>query len=100
MTVKSLTAITDAELLAEVKKGINLQGNDYQDETITVWINEVKQYLLFAGVLAEVVGSTLAVGCIARGVDDYWASHRETFSEMFYQGVDRLRNITVEEASA
>ena len=98
MTVESLTPISEAELLEQVKNGINLKGNEYQNDTISVWIEAVKQDLLFAGVSADVLGSTLAVGCIARGVDDYWASHREAYSDMFYAQAERLRSTTVKEA--
>lgn len=98
MTVKSLTPITEAELLEKVKSGISLNGNDYQDDTITVWINEVKEDLLYAGVSAEVVNSTLAVGCITRGVDDRWLSHLPDYSDFFNKGAERLRNIQVEGA--
>ena len=95
MTVKSLTPISDKELLERVKTAINLSGNDYQDGTINVWIDDVKLYLLRAGVSADVLGSTLAVGCIARGVDDKWASHRDEYSDMFHAGADTLRDIKV-----
>ena len=98
MTVKELKPIADVDLLAQVKNGINLNGNDYQDDTITVWINEVKQDLLYAGVSAEVLGSTLAVGCITRGVDDRWLSHLPDYSDFFNKGAERLRNIQVEGA--
>ena len=32
MTVKELKPISDADLLVQVKNGINLNGNDYQDD--------------------------------------------------------------------
>lgn len=95
MTVESLTPITEAELLEKVKTAINLKGNDYQNDTIQLWIDTVKQDLSFAGVAADVLGSTLAVGCIARGVDDYWASHREEYSMAFYAMAERLRTTVV-----
>lgn len=98
MTVKSLTPITDAELLAEVKTAIGMNGNNYNDGTISFWINSVKQDLLHAGVRADVLDSTLAVGCIARGVDDCWVRQREEYSMMFYQAADGLRSVTVEGA--
>lgn len=97
MTVESLTPITEAELLEQVKTAINLKGNDYQNDTIKIWIDTVKQDLSFAGVSAEVLGSTLAVGCIARGVDDYWASHREEYSMAYYAMAERLRTTVVKE---
>lgn len=98
MTVESLTPITDAELLEKVKTAINLKGNDYQDDTIRIWIEDVKLELLHAGVSVDVIGSTLAVGCIARGVDDKWASHRDSLSDMFYGAADTLRDIRVKGA--
>ena len=98
MTVESLTPITDADLLEKVKTAINLKGNDYQNDTILIWIEAVKQDLSFAGVPADVLGSTLAVGCIARGVDDYWASHREEYSPAFYGMAERLRKTQVKGA--
>lgn len=98
MTVESLQPMTDAELLEQVKVAINLKGNDYQNETIQFWIANVKLELLRAGVSADVLGSTLAAGCIARGVDDKWASHRDAYSDMFYASADVLRYIKVEGA--
>lgn len=98
MTVESLTPMSDAELLEKVKSAINMSGNNYQDETIMFWIGEVKQDLLFAGVSADVLGSTLAAGCIARGVDDYWASHREVYSDQFTWQAERLRSTKVKGA--
>jgi hypothetical protein len=98
MTVESLKPLTDAELLAQVKTAIGMNGNNYNDDTILFWINSVKQDLLYAGVHVDVLGSTLAVGCIARGVDDYWVRQREEYSMMFYQAADGLRSITVKGA--
>lgn len=98
MTVESLTPITEADLLKEVKVAIGMDGNNYNDGKILFWIKSVKQDLLYAGVPADVLGSTLAVGCIARGVDDYWVRQREEYSMMFYQAADGLRSITVKGA--
>ena len=98
MTVKSLTPITDAELLKEVKAAIGMKGNNYNDDAIRLSIADVKLYLSRAGVRADVLGSTLAVGCIARGVDDKWVSHRDNYSEMFHAGADTLRDVKVEVA--
>ena len=98
MTVENLTPITEAELLEQVKVATKMEGNDYNDGTITVWINHVKQDLLYAGVAADVLGSTLAVGCIAQGVDDIWVSHKGDYSEFFNKGADRLRSVKVKGA--
>lgn len=99
MTVERLTPISDDELLNQVKDAIGMGGNNYNDKTIRIWVGEVKQYLLEAGVNAEVLRSTLAVGCIARGVDDVWVSHRDSYSEMFYSSAEVLRSVKVEGAA-
>lgn len=96
MTVKSITPITEENLLEQVKDAIGMSGNDYNDGKLKIWIGEVKQYLLRAGVSADVLNSTLAVGCIARGVDDVWVSHRDSYSDMFHASADVLRDIKVE----
>ena len=95
MTVKSLTPITDAELLERVKAAINAKGNNYNDDTISTWIEHVKQDMLYAGVSADVLGSTLAVGCIAKGVNDIWVEHLPTYSELFDRACGRLADTEV-----
>lgn len=61
----------NVNLLIKVKKGLGITG-DYQDETIQIYIEEVKQYMLSAGVSQSVVDSSLSVGTIIRGVSDLW----------------------------
>ena len=96
MTVESLTPITDADLLAKVKTILNITGEHF-DATLTLIIEDVKIYLMGAGVSADVLGSTLAVGCIARGVSDLWnyGNGDTKLSEYFYQRADHLRGIRV-----
>ena len=96
MTVESLTPITDAELLAKVKQSMNITGAQF-DGTLQLYTEEVKAYLTSAGVRAGVVGSTLSVGCIARGVADLWnyGNGDTKFSDYFYQRAEQLRGIEV-----
>ena len=96
MTVESLTPITDRELRIAVKSSLNIVGEQF-DEGLQIYIDEVKQYLRSAGVLADVLGSTLAVGCIARGVADLWnyGNGDTKLSEYFYQRAEQLRGIEV-----
>ena len=47
-------------------------GNDYHDQTIQSYIDEVKQYLLDGGCKPKVVNSPSSAGLIARGVLDLW----------------------------
>lgn len=99
MTVESLKKITDADLLEKVKSTLNVTG-DHFDETLQLYIEEVKGYLASAGVRADVLSSTLAVGCIARGVADLWnyGNGDTKLSEYFYQRADGLRSVVIAEA--
>ena len=92
MTVESLKPIAADELLAAVKSVLNITGAQF-DTTLQYYIDEVKGYLTSAGVSADVLGSTLAVGCISRGVADLWnyGNGDTKLSEYFYQRADQLR---------
>lgn len=83
-------AIISAEkLLAEVKTARNETGN-FHDGRTTVFINEVKQYLLDAGVPAAVLETDKAVGTIAIGVDNLM--EEGALSDYFKQRAIQLRN--------
>ena len=56
-----------ANTLGDVKKALGITGN-YQDDTLTQYINEVKAFLVDAGVPEARQTS----GVIARGVADLW----------------------------
>ena len=99
MTVKELTPITEKDLLEKVKAAISMKGTTYHDDTLSVWINFVKTDLLSAGVASEVVGSTLAVGCISQGVDDIWVNKLGAYSDFYNRGADILRSVKVEGAT-
>ena len=96
MTVESLTPITDTELRLAVKQSLNIAGGQF-DETLQMYIDEVKAYLAGAGVRTDVLGSTLAVGCISRGVADLWnyGNGDTKLSEYFYQRAEQLRSVEV-----
>lgn len=100
MTVESLTPINAAELLAAVKISMNISGAHF-DTTLQSYIDEVKEYLKSAGVACstdcDVIGSTLAVGCILRGVSDLWnyGNGDTKLSEYFYQRAEQLRAVKV-----
>lgn len=84
--------MTDNELLAKVKSGLGITGT-YQDETLLFYINEVKHFMVSAGVSQDVTDSELSVGCIMRGVADLWnfGSGSVKFSEYFIQRVIQLK---------
>lgn len=54
-------------VLADVKNALGITGN-YQDATLQSYIDEVKAFLVDAGVAEENITS----GIIARGVADLW----------------------------
>lgn len=85
--------MTDAELLKMVKTG--MFGSDsgaWRDAQLTVYINEVKQYMLGAGVPLETVNGDASVGCILIGVNDLWnySAGGVKFSDYFNQRVTQL----------
>lgn len=82
----------DNELLNEVKTRLNISGN-YQDNTLSGYIDDTKNYMLDAGVSQSTINSSVSVGVIARGVSDLWNYGMGTavFSEYFYQRVIQLK---------
>lgn len=83
--------MTDEELLTKVKSTLGVTGT-YQDTTLTIFIAEVKEYMLDAGVKQVVVDSSSSVGVISRGVSDLWnyGSGNATLSNYFMQRVVQL----------
>lgn len=81
----------DAELLTEVKKRIGITG-DYQDDTLTGHIQDVKDFMQDAGVSEEVMQTTKIIGAVTRGVSDLWdyGSGNGEFSPYFFQRVTQL----------
>lgn len=65
--------MTNQELLAECKKGLNMPtGATNFDGTLTQKILAVKSYIKGAGVSDEMLDDDLAVGIIVMGVSDLW----------------------------
>lgn len=79
--------MNDAELLTKVKKALGIEG-DYQDDTISEYIEEVMSFLTDAGVSRE----NVKAGLVARGVSDLWSygSGNGTLSEYFMQRAAQL----------
>jgi hypothetical protein len=67
-----MTILTTAERLLKVKTALGFNGSNYQDETISLYIETVIDEIIDAGVSKEVAESTAAVGLIAVGVNDLW----------------------------
>ena len=85
--------MTEAELLIKIKNGLGITGT-YQDETLKIYIDEVKSYLSDAGVKSNVLDSSASVGVIIRGVSDLWnyGSGNGKLSEYFIQRAIQLRH--------
>lgn len=83
--------MTSTELLTKIKQGMGITG-DYQNDTLQVYIDEVKLYMRAAGVPQDVIDSPAAVGAILRGVTDLWnyASGGAGLSAYFKERVVQL----------
>lgn len=80
-----------ADLLEKVKSALGITG-EYQDATLSVYIDEVKEYMKDAGVPEETINSDMSAGVIARGVTDLWNFNGGSgkLSDYFYQRVSQL----------
>lgn len=82
--------MTEQELLEKVKSMLNITG-DYQNATLSLYITEVKDFILKAGVDEKTLKSDSSVGVIARGVDEYLRGlSNGKFSEAFLMRVSQL----------
>ena len=72
---------------------------DYHDSALLGYIEDVKNYLLDAGVSSDIVNNKLSVGVITRGVADIWnyGAGDGMFSKIFYERVIQLRYKEVNE---
>ena len=73
--------------LSDVKKALGITGT-YQDNTLTVWINETVAFLQDAGVPEDII----TPGIVARGVADLWnyGAGDGKFSTYFLQRAAQL----------
>ena len=87
-----MAQLTAEERLAKVK--IALYGNasnSYNDDQLQLYIDEVIEELVSAGVNRDIAESTAAVGCIAVGVNDLWnyssggVKHSDQFNRRLIQ---------------
>lgn len=84
-------------LLEKVKSALGITGK-FHDTTILLYIDEVKEFMIDAGVNLDVVQSSAAVGTITRGVSDLWnygtgnanlsPYFKERAIQLKYKGVD------------
>jgi hypothetical protein len=81
--------MADAVILAGVKAALGVTS-DFMDTTISIYIDEVTDYMSGAGVPDNVIAAS--VGVIARGVNDLWtaSSGDAKYSPYFYDRVSQL----------
>ena len=79
-------------LLMKVKKGLGITGN-YQDDTLLIYIDEVKDFMRRAGVSDAIINSNISIGVITRGVSDLWdyGSGSTGLSPYFKERIVQLR---------
>ncbi|MDE5763753.1 MAG: phage head-tail connector protein [Ruminococcus sp.] len=79
------------DILSRVKTNLGITG-EFQDGTLMGYIEEVKDFLLDAGVKPETVNSGTSAGIITRGVADLWnyGSGNADFSPYFRQRAIQL----------
>lgn len=79
--------MADVNMLTNVKNALGIQG-DYQDNTLSEYIDEVMDFLTDAGVTSKNITS----GIVARGVSDLWnyGSGNGKLSEYFMQRATQL----------
>ena len=81
--------MADAAILAGVKAALGVTS-DFMDTTISIYIDDVTDYMSGAGVPDSVIATS--VGVIARGVNDIWTntSGVAKYSPYFYDRVSQL----------
>lgn len=81
--------MADAAILTGVKNALGITGS-YMDDTLTIYIDEVTNYMGNAGVSSNLIAAS--VGVIARGVNDLWNNNAGNgkLSPYFYDRVSQL----------
>lgn len=85
------STISNDDLLIKVKQALGING-DYQNDTLSIYIDEVKYFLDLAGVSETTINSTVCVGIICRGVADLWnyGNGNAQLSDYFKMRVSQL----------
>lgn len=81
--------MADAAILAAVKSALGVTGT-FTDNTISVYIDDVVDFMSGAGVSAAMIAAS--PGVIARGVSDLWDNDggNVKFSPYFHERVAQL----------
>mgnify|MGYP000958638401 CR=1 FL=1 len=83
--------LTNEEQIAQIKQALGI-GDGIPDETINVWLSDVKDYMLNAGVPTTVINAQTAIGTLTRGVADSWnyGAGNTGYSTLFKERVAQL----------
>lgn len=83
--------MAESALMTAVKNALGVTGT-YSDATLQVYINEVVDYMIGAGVSQAVIDAPAAFGVVARGVSDLWDNDggNVKFSPYFHERVSQL----------
>lgn len=78
-------------LVDEIKTRLGITGT-YHDELLSAYAEDVKAYMLSAGVNNTLLEDKRSIGAISRGVADLWnlGAGNGKFSEVFFQRVIQL----------
>ncbi|MDE5769266.1 MAG: phage gp6-like head-tail connector protein [Oscillospiraceae bacterium] len=81
--------MAEAELLAKVKLALGETG-DFADNMLSVYIDEILDYMKNAGVSDSIANAS--AGVVARGVSDLWDNDggNVKFSAYFHERVTQL----------
>ena len=75
-------------MLKQVKKLLGVTGK-FQDETISGWIDEIKQLMIDGGISPSIVNDVKSAGVIAKGIDDVYFQ-KTNLSNYFWQRATQL----------
>lgn len=83
--------MSDEEILEKVKTALGI-GGTFQDATLLLYIDEVKEFLKSAGIKATTLAEKKCIGIITRGVSDLWnyGAGNAMLSEYFKQRAIQL----------
>ena len=88
-----MAQLTADERLKKVKIALyGTAANNFNDEQLIVYIDEIIDELIVGGVKREIAESAAAVGCLVVGINDIWnySSGGVKHSDYFYKRLIQL----------
>ena len=83
--------LTNEQQITQIKQALGI-GDGIPDATINVWLSDVKDFMLNAGVPTSVINADTSIGTLARGVSDTWnyGDGNTDYSNAFKMRVSQL----------